>query len=117
MKHLVEGSRFTAWAQGIEPAADELVVIKQSPSAFFGRSLASTLTASLIDTLVITGLITSGCVRVTCVNACSHGFRPMVVSDACGDRHADLHSANLFNMNAKYGDVVTEREVCDYFGA
>lgn len=117
LKHLVEGSPFAAWANGVKPANDELIVTKQYPSAFFGTSLASTLTANSIDTLIITGLTTSGCVRATCVDACSHGFRPMVVADACGDRHADPHEANLFDMNAKYGDVVSEDDVYAYLEA
>lgn len=108
------GSPTGDWASGLEPAADELVISKQYPSAFFGTSLASTLTAAGIDTLVITGLTTSGCVRATCVDACSHGFIPIVVAEACGDRHEDPHEANLFDMNAKYGDVVGEAEALDY---
>ena len=70
------GGPMGAWATGLQPAPDELVVSKQYPSAFFGTSLASTLTAAGIDTLIITGLTTSGCVRATCVDACSHGFIP-----------------------------------------
>ena len=81
---------------------------KQYPSAFFGTSLAATLTANGIDTLIITGVSTSGCIRATCVDACQHGFIPIVVADACGDRHEAPHEANLFDMNAKYGDVVDE---------
>jgi maleamate amidohydrolase len=67
-----------------------------------------------IDTLVMTGLTTSGCVRATCVDAISHGFRPIVVADACGDRHEAPHTANLFDMNAKYADVVGEEEAIAY---
>jgi maleamate amidohydrolase len=54
---------------------------------------------------------TSGCVRATCVDAMSHGFRTTVIADACGDRHPAPHEANLFDMNAKYADVVSEAEV------
>ena len=93
---------------------DELVVTKQYPSAFFGTSLSSTLTALGVDTLIITGLTTSGCVRATCVDTCSYGFRPMVVADAVGDRDERPHEANLFDMNAKYGDVIGEDAAIDY---
>ena len=110
----VEGNPLGAWPAGLEPAEDELVITKQYPSAFFGTSLAPTLTASDIDTLIITGLTTSGCVRATCVDAMSHGFAPIVVADACGDRHAAPHEANLFDMNAKYSDVVDEPTVIAY---
>ena len=114
LRHLVAGSAMGAWAQGVVPASNELVVSKQYPSAFFGTSLASTLTAQSIDTVILTGLTTSGCVRASCVDACSHGFIPIVVSDACGDRHPSPHEANLFDMNAKYADVVSQAEVMAY---
>lgn len=115
LKMLMAGAPMGAWPKGLEPRDDELVISKQYPSAFFGTTLSSTLTAQGIDTLVMTGLTTSGCVRATCVDACSHGFIPIVVRDACGDRDARPHEANLFDMNAKYADVVGEAEVLDYF--
>jgi maleamate amidohydrolase len=110
LKNFVKGSPMGAWGPGLEPFDDELVVSKQYPSAFFGTSLASTLTAAGIDSVILTGLTTSGCVRASCVDAMSHGFRTAVVADACGDRHAGPHEANLFDMNAKYADVVSEAE-------
>ena len=113
----VQGNPLGAWPGGLEPAAGELVISKQYPSAFFGTSLAATLTAKGIDTLIITGLTTSGCIRATCVDAVSHGFIPIVVADACGDRHPSPHEANLFDMSAKYADVVGEAAVIDYLKA
>ena len=109
------GNPLGAWPDGLEPAADEFVISKQYPSAFFGTSLAATLTANGVDTLIITGLTTSGCVRATCVDTVSHGFVPIVVADACGDRHEGPHEANLFDMNAKYADVVEEAAAVSYF--
>jgi maleamate amidohydrolase len=114
LRHFISGSRLSGWPDGLEPADSELVITKQYPSAFFGTSLASTLTTMGIDTLVMTGLTTSGCVRATCVDAISHGFHPIVVADACGDRHEAPHTANLFDMNAKYADVVGEEEAIAY---
>jgi len=114
LKHFAAGSPMGAWPEGLEPAPDELVVSKQYPSAFFGTSLAATLTAAGIDTLVITGLTTSGCVRASAVDCCSHGFIPILVAEACGDRHPDPHRANLFDVHAKYGDVVAEAEAIAY---
>jgi maleamate amidohydrolase len=114
LRNFFDGSAMGGWPKGLLPADGELVISKQYPSAFFGTSLASTLTAKGIDTLIITGLTTSGCVRATCVDCISHGFIPIVVRDACGDRHADPHNANLFDMHAKYGDVVSEREAIAY---
>ena len=110
----VRGNPLGAWPDGLEPAEDEYVISKQYPSAFFGTSLGATLTARGIDTLIITGLTTSGCVRATCVDAVSHGFIPIVVADACGDRHASPHEANLFDMNAKYADVIGEKAIVEY---
>jgi len=114
LRHFIESGSMGAWPEGLEPGENELVVSKQYPSAFFGTSLSSTLTAAGIDTLIMTGLTTSGCVRATCVDACSHGFIPIIVREACGDRHPSPHEANLFDMNAKYGDVVSEFEVISY---
>ena len=105
------GNPLGGFPAGLTPEPDELLVTKQYPSAFFGTSLASTLTAAGIDTLLLTGLTTSGCVRASCVDSMSHGFITTVVREACGDRHPDPHEANLFDMNAKYADVVSEAEI------
>ena len=111
LEAFVRGNPLGRWPEGLVPEDNEFVISKQYPSAFFGTSLAATLTANKVDTLIITGLTTSGCVRATCVDAVSNGFIPIVVSDACGDRHEAPHKANLFDMNAKYGDVVDEATV------
>lgn len=107
LANFVAGHPNSRWPDGLEPASDELVISKQYPSAFFGTSLAATLTAAGHDSLIITGLTTSGCIRATCVDCCSHGFIPIIVEEAVGDRHEAPHTANLFDMNAKYGDVVS----------
>ncbi|MDH3338014.1 MAG: isochorismatase family protein [Gammaproteobacteria bacterium] len=114
LEAFVQGNPLGRWPEGLVPAEDERVISKQYPSAFFGTTLADELTARGIDTLIITGLTTSGCIRATCVDAMSHGFIPIVVADACGDRHQAPHDANLFDMNAKYADVVDEQTVIDY---
>jgi maleamate amidohydrolase len=112
--NMTEGNPMGAWPKGLVPDPSELVISKQYPSAFFGTSLASTLTAQGIDSLIITGVTTSGCIRATCIDTSSHGFIPIVVEEACGDRHDAPHQANIFDMNAKYADVVTETEVTTY---
>ena len=117
LRHFLEGSPLGMWPAGLDVNEDELVVSKQYPSAFFGTSLASTLTTWGIDTLIVTGLTTSGCVRASCLDACCHGFIPIVVREACGDRHQAPHEANLFDMNAKYADVVSEHEVLAFIAA
>lgn len=98
----------------LEPQAGETVITKQYASAFFGTPLASTLTALGIDTLLIAGVSTSGCVRATAVDACQHGFVPLVVRDAVGDRHPTPHEANLFDLQAKYAEVVSLAQVHAY---
>ena len=109
----VRGNPLGDYGEGLEPAEGETVVVKQYASGFFGTSLASTLTSLGIDTLIITGVSTSGCVRATALDACQHGFVPIVVRDACGDRDQQVHEANLFDLDAKYADVVSEQEVLD----
>lgn len=114
LHNFIEGSPMGAWAKGVAPRPGEIVISKQYPSAFFGTSLASTLASLGIDTLIHAGLSTSGCVRATCVDCSSHGFIPIIVRDAVGDRHSAPHEANLFDMDAKYGDVVSEADVTNY---
>lgn len=115
LRNFISGNPMGAWPEGLDVADNEIVISKQYPSAFFGTSLASTLATLGVDTLVHTGVTTSGCVRATCVDCCSHGFIPIIAREAVGDRHASPHEANLFDMDAKYGDVVGEDEILDYF--
>lgn len=95
-----------AFAPGLEPVAGETVITKQYASAFFGTSLASTLTALHVDTVLIAGLSTSGCVRASAVDCCQHGFVPLVVREAVGDRAPGPHEASLFDLQAKYAEVI-----------
>ena len=105
---------FGQLADVLVPEPDELVISKNYASAFFGTSLAATLTAGGIDSVVLTGVTTSGCVRATGVDAMQNGFVPIVVEEAVGDRDERPHRANLFDLGAKYADVVHEDEVIDY---
>jgi len=90
----------------LEPASGELIVRKTHASAFFGTPLASWLTLRRVDTLVIAGCTTSGCVRASVVDASAYNFRPIVVVDCVGDRSLTAHQANLFDMAQKYADVM-----------
>lgn len=110
------GSTLADLAPGLTPTADEIVITKHFPSAFFATSLASMLTAKGVDSLIITGLSTSGCVRATCLDTLCHGFIPIVVEQAVGDRDRRPHEANLFDMGNKMADVVSEQEVVAYLG-
>ncbi len=110
LKLFERGSPMGAFPASLQPQDGELVITKQYASSFFGTTLAATLTAMGIDTLLITGLSTSGCVRATALDACQHGFLPFVVREACGDRHPGPHEANLFDLQAKYAEVISEAE-------
>lgn len=110
LKAFEQGSPLGAFPPSLTPHAEDLIVSKHYPSAFFGTSLASTLKAAGIDTLLITGFSTSGCVRASALDALCHGFAPFVVRDACGDRDARPHEQNLFDMAAKMAEVVSEAE-------
>lgn len=109
------GSAFARPAPELVPQSGEVVILKQYASAFFGTSLASTLTAMGVDTVAIAGVSTSGCVRASAVDACQHGFIPFVCRDAVGDRDSRPHEANLFDLQAKYAEVVDEVFVIDRF--
>jgi nicotinamidase-related amidase len=106
-----------AFAAGLEPQPGETVITKQYASAFFGTSLASTLTAIGIDTVLIAGVSTSGCIRATAVDCCQHGFVPVVVRDAVGDRAPGPHEANLFDLQAKYAEVVSLETAARYLAS
>lgn len=110
----IEGSPLGSFPPSLQPMADEQIISKQFASAFFGTNLASILASLNIDTLLITGMSTSGCVRATALDALQHGFAPFVVREACGDRHAGPHEANLFDLQAKYAEVISEQEACAY---
>lgn len=98
----------------VAPLGDELVVVKQYASAFFGTTLDPTLRSLGIDTVVVVGVSTSGCVRASVVDAIQHGFVPLVVEDAVGDRAQEPHLANLHDLRAKYAEVVDEAAAIAY---
>jgi nicotinamidase-related amidase len=100
----------------LAPEGDERVVLKKYASAFFGTDLQTELTTQRVDTLVLAGVTTSGCIRATAVDSLQHGYRTIVPADAVGDRAEGPHHANLFDIDAKYGDVVTTDTVLDHLG-
>lgn len=108
------GSPLGEFADGLAPHRGEQVITKQYASAFFGTSLASTLTSLGVDCIFIAGMSTSGCVRASAVDAIQHGFIPVVLADAVGDRNPAPHQANLFDLQAKYADVVPTASFLDF---
>jgi maleamate amidohydrolase len=111
---LEEGTRWAEIDPRIAPRETEPILNKLFASGFFGTPLGALLTAAGVDTLIITGASTSGCVRATAVDALQYGFRPVVPREAVGDRNPDAHEANLYDVDAKYGDVVPVGKVLDY---
>jgi nicotinamidase-related amidase len=107
---LVPGSEWTAIDPRVAPRDGDLVFQKSYPSCFFGTDLVSRLVARSVDTLVLAGCSTSGCIRATAVDACSLGLHTIVVGDAVADRAPLSHKVALFDIDAKYGDVVSAAE-------
>ena len=101
----------------LAPQGGDIVVTKHYPSAFFGTDVAATLHALAVDTLLITGLSTSGCVRATTLDALCHGFVPLVVEDACGDRDPAVQAANLFDLGAKYAEIIRSDDALRYLAS
>jgi maleamate amidohydrolase len=110
MLKLKEHDRESAIVPELAPITGELVVRKSTPSAFFGTMLSSWLCQRGVQTLLVAGCVTSGCVRASVVDAMQSGFRPLVVSDCCGDRAMGPHEANLFDMAQKYAEVMSLHE-------
>ncbi len=104
---LTEQAHGSQFVPALAPVGGELVVRKNVPSAFFGTSLNAWLTRQGVGTLLVAGLTTSGCVRATVVDAMSYGFVPLIVADCVGDRSLQQHQASLFDIDQKYGDVIT----------
>lgn len=116
LRLLVEGEPLGEIDPRVAPAPADLVIVKNYASAFFGTTLAPTLHAQQIDTLVLVGCSTSGCVRATSVDGIQHGFRVIVPRECVGDRHPGPHDAALFDIGAKYGDVMGRDDVCGRLG-
>ena len=108
---LEAGSRWAEIDPRIAPLETEPVLNKLFASAFYGTGLPSALAAASVDTLIVTGASTSGCVRATAVDALQYGYRPVVPREAVGDRNPDAHEANLYDIDAKYGDVLPVGDV------
>jgi nicotinamidase-related amidase len=107
---LEAGSRWVEIDERIAPLPHEPVLNKLFASAFYGTALSSLLAAAGCDSVIVTGASTSGCVRATAVDALQHGYRPLVPREAVGDRNPSAHEANLYDIDAKYGDVVAVDE-------
>ena len=111
---LMEGSEWVQVDERLSRADGDMLLVKKYASCFFGTDLISRLVSRGVDTLIITGCTTSGCVRASAVDSCSYGLHTIVVEDAVGDRAPLSHLTCLFDIDAKYGDVTTTDAVVEY---
>jgi maleamate amidohydrolase len=107
LRTLTEDNPLSHFVPELQPLAGEIIIRKRLPSAFFGTDLAGMLIGRGVDTLLVAGCTTSGCVRASTLDAMCHGLRPMVVRECVGDRSPSAHQASLFDLDKKYADVVT----------
>jgi maleamate amidohydrolase len=114
---VTEESPLSQIADQIAPLADEPVITKKFASAFFDTPLATILRDHGVDTIILVGCSTSGCIRATAVDGMQHGFRVVVPRECVGDRRPEPHEANLFDIQAKYGDVVNREDVLRYLAS
>lgn len=114
LRTLVPGEPLAEIVPELSPQPDDVVIVKQYASAFFGTPLAAMLTSMGVDTVILTGCSTSGCIRATAVDGMQHGFRVVVPRECVGDRHRAPHEANLFDIDSKYGDVLAQADVLAY---
>lgn len=114
LQNIKAGSERHAFDPRCEIGSDDLIFDKRMPSAFFETPLASYLVWRRVDTVVVTGGSTSGCVRATAVDSLSHGYRTIVPIECVADKHESYHFANLTDLLLKYADVVSAAEVVDH---
>lgn len=108
------GTKWVEVDERIKPQKEDVVIVKKMPSAFFGTDLFHLLTYLRVDTCIITGDSTSGCVRATVLDSMSHGFRTIIPEECVGDRAPGPHKANLFDMATKYADVMRLEDVINH---
>ena len=114
LKILEVGSKMAEVDNRIRPRPDEYVALKKYASAFFDTDVDAYLKARSVDTIIMTGCTTSGCIRASAIDSMQYGYLTVVVEEGVGDRAQGPHDANLFDIDAKYGDVVSVDEVNSY---
>lgn len=113
----VENTKASQVDPRIKPKPNEIVLIKKYSSAFFGTNLASLLNNLGVDTIIVTGCSTSACIRATVTDGLGYGFRPIVPRECVGDRAPAAHEWNLIDIDAKFGDVVSKKDVLKYLSS
>ncbi len=113
LRQLVQGSRWTKFPSQVAPDSRGIIVSKRYASAFFGTHLGASLTAQRVDSLVIVGVSTSGCIRASTVDALQYGYRTIVVADCVIDVDQEAHRVNLRDIQRKYGEVLNLEQVLE----
>ena len=113
LTQLTEGAFCSQIVDQLKPKDGEYIVRKTQPSAFFGTNLTAWYVSKGVDTVVVTGCTTSGCVRASVIDSMSYNFRTVVASDCVGDRALGPHEANLFDMEQKYADLMNSSEIIE----
>ena len=111
MAALKVGTRLVEIDEACGMTDADALIVKHGASAFFGTNLAAILTGAGVDTLIVTGATTSGCVRASVVDAVQSGFNTLVPADCCADRAKAPHDANLYDMGQKYADVTDSEDI------
>jgi maleamate amidohydrolase len=111
---MTEGSKGSQIVEELRPAAGEIVISKKKPSAFFGTPIVSYLIDRAIDTVIIAGCTTSGCIRSSAVDAFSYNYKVIIPEECSFDRGQASHAINLFDMHQKYADVIPTAEVIEH---
>ena len=111
LTQLTEGAFGSQVVDQLQPWDGEYIVRKTQPSAFFGTNLTAWYVSKGVDTVIVTGCTTSGCIRASVIDSMSYNFRTVVATDCVGDRALGPHEANLFDMEQKYADLMTSSEI------
>jgi maleamate amidohydrolase len=114
LKELIVGGKWVEIDPRLERREEETVILKKGASAFFGTNLPSVLISQGVDTVIMCGATTSGCVRATAIDLLQYGYPTLVPRECVGDRARDPHDANLVDIQAKYADVVSVEEALAY---
>lgn len=115
LKNVTLGSKWVEIDDVLEIKDDDIVIIKKMPSAFFNTDLTNILISQRIDTLIIAGCTTSGCIRATAIDSFSYGFRTIIAEECVGDQAIEPHQANLFDIGNRYGDIRSNQEIIALF--
>jgi maleamate amidohydrolase len=109
------GSKWVEIDERLEVTKEDIVLVKKMPSAFFNTDLTNILISNQIDTLIIAGCTTSGCIRATAIDSFSYGFRTIIAEECVGDQGIEPHRANLFDIQNRYGDILANKQIINHF--